>query len=148
MSDVEVKYWMSDFARQILPPLDRAKPGDAGIDLRACIEASTLAEGQLIPTGIHVAIPEGYYGQVLGRSSLAMKGIVIPGGVIDSSYRGEIQVILINLGAQPFVVNPGDRIAQLVILSIYTGAPMRVERLEDLGATERGATGFGSTGRA
>jgi len=144
MSDISVKYWSPPNC----PEWYRAKPGDAGLDLRAWIDKPLVASGQLIPTGLHLAIPEGYYGQVLGRSSLAMKGLVIPGGVIDSSYRGEIQVILINLGERAFVVNPGDRIAQLVILPIYSGQPIRVERLEDLGATERGSTGFGSSGRA
>jgi dUTP pyrophosphatase len=104
------------------------------------------ANGQLIPTGLHIAIPEGCYGQILGRSSLAMKGIVIPGGVIDSSYRGEVQVILLNFGPDEFIVNPGDRIAQLVILPIYTGQLVRMAYIDALGVTERGDTGFGSTG--
>jgi len=127
-----------------------ATPGAAGCDLRAAVEKSlTLEPGgrALVPTGIAVAIPEGHEGQVRMRSGLAIqKGLSLLNapGTIDSDYRGEIRVILANLGAEPVTISRGERIAQLVI------APVRrvtLERVEKLPATARDTGGFGSTGR-
>jgi dUTP pyrophosphatase len=99
-----------------------------------------------VPTGLAFEIPEGFEGQVRPRSGLARKfGIGCPNapGTIDSDYRGEVQVLLVNLGAEPYVVQPGDRVAQLVIAPV---AIAELEEVGDLSATERGAGGFGHTG--
>lgn len=131
------------------PLPEYATPHSAGLDLRANIDAPiTLAPGEyrLIPTGLHLELPEGTEAQVRPRSGLAFKhGITVLNspGTIDADYRGEIGVLLVNHGRQPFVVNDGERVAQLVI-SQY----MRVRFAEnaDLRASERGAGGFGHTG--
>ena len=123
--------------------------GAAGADLHAALaEPVTLAPGErrLIPTGLTLAIPEGYEAQVRPRSGLALRhgiGMVNTPGTIDSDYRGPVGVILVNLGAEPFVVEPLARIAQMVIAPV-TRAEFTLS--EDLGATERGSGGFGSTG--
>jgi dUTP pyrophosphatase len=123
--------------------------GSAGMDLRAYLDAPvTLApmERALIPTGIFLAVPRGYEAQVRARSGLAVKhgiGLVNGIGTIDSDYRGEVKVALINWGSEPFTIENGDRIAQLVI-----AAYERVdwEETDTLDETERGAGGFGHTG--
>tara|TARA_A100001015_G_C15029386_1_gene732295 strand:+ start:2144 stop:2590 length:447 start_codon:yes stop_codon:yes gene_type:complete len=120
--------------------------GSAGLDLAAS-EACSLNPGQrrAVSTGVKMALPLGTYGKIEGRSGLAIRnGIIIGGGVIDSDYTGEIKVILINTGNQPFVVNKGDRIAQLIVQQ-YMLNP-QFERVEKLPTTERGTNGFGSTG--
>ncbi|MBN1572000.1 MAG: dUTP diphosphatase [Deltaproteobacteria bacterium] len=124
--------------------------GSAGVDLTAHLERSLSIrpmERVLIPTGIAVEIPEGYEGQVRPRSGLALKhGIttVNTPGTIDSDYRGEIGVIMVNLGDTPFDMNPGDRIAQLVISPVVHLVWEDVDELTD---TERGEGGFGSSGK-
>jgi dUTP pyrophosphatase len=127
-----------------------ATPGSAGCDLRAAIvEPLTLAPGAraLVPTGIAVAIPEGFEGQVRMRSGLAIRhGLTLLNGpgTIDADYRGEIQVILANLGSDPVTLSRGERIAQLVVAPV---ARARLERREALPETKRHDGGFGSTGR-
>jgi dUTP pyrophosphatase len=121
----------------------------AGADLVAA-EDATISPGGVhaVATGIALAIPEGYEGQVRPRSGLALKhGVTVLNapGTIDADYRGEVRVILINHGSEPFKVARGDRIAQLVIAPV---APARFERVEALPATARGDGGFGSTGLA
>ncbi len=123
--------------------------GSAGIDLQAYIpgpiELKPL-DRALIPTGLYLSIPKGYEGQIRGRSGLALKhGITLANGIgtIDSDYRGEIGVILINLGQEPFVIENGDRIAQFV-LSKYK--IIEFDEVESLEETSRGEGGFGSTG--
>lgn len=126
-----------------------AKPGDAGLDLRSAIDA-IVEPGQrlLIPTGVAVAIPEGYAGFVQPRSGLALKNgitIVNTPGLIDSGYRGELGIILLNTDSnEPFVVRRGDRIAQLVIQAVPV---VELVEVEELDTTDRGGTGFGSSGR-
>jgi dUTP pyrophosphatase len=134
-------------------PLPRfATRGSAGADLCAAVEKDlVIAPGHrvLIPTGFAVAIPDGYEGQIRPRSGLAMRhGITLPNspGTIDSDYRGELQVILQNLGEAPFVVRRGDRIAQLVISPVVRPSFLEVDGSEGLGETERGGGGFGHTG--
>ena len=123
--------------------------GSAGMDIRAYIdEPITLEPGKraLIPTGIFMEIPSGYEVQIRARSGLAVKyGIGLTNGIgtIDSDYRGEIKVALINWGEEPFTVNNGERIAQMVVCS-YEKAVL--ELAEELSDTERGAGGFGHTG--
>lgn len=127
----------------------RATDGSAGSDLYACIsEDITIDAGKtvLIPTGIVMEIPKGFGGFLFSRSSLAVKhGVTLPNcvGVIDSDYRGEIGVYLINLSDKPFTVHNGDRIAQIVIMP-YEAA--EYESSDNLSDTERGNGGFGSTG--
>ena len=127
-----------------------ATPLSAGMDLRAAMEQSiTLAplERALVPTGLYVELPAGYEMQIRPRSGLAAKhGITVLNspGTIDADYRGEIKVILVNLSNTPFEVVPGERIAQAVVAQHAT---IEWEEVEELGTTERGAGGFGSTGR-
>ncbi len=126
-----------------------ATPQSAGMDLRANLdEPVTLhpLERKLIPTGLHMALPEGYEAQVRPRSGLALKhGLTVLNtpGTIDADYRGEIGVVLINLSQQDFVVNDGERIAQMVIARHEQGDFVVVEELDD---TERGEGGYGHTG--
>lgn len=127
-----------------------ATTGSAGMDLKAnTTEPIVLGplERQMIPTGLYIALPEGYEAQVRPRSGLAAKyGVTVANspGTVDADYRGEIKVILINLSNEKFVINPGDRIAQMVVA--------RYERVEwnevaTLDETERGEGGFGHTGK-
>ena len=123
--------------------------GSAGMDIRAFIDKPVkIMPGKraLIPTGLFMEIPSGYEVQIRARSGLAVKyGIGLTNGIgtIDSDYRGEIKVSLINLGEDEFVVNDGDRIAQMVVCR-YEMA--EIEEVDDLSETERGAGGFGHTG--
>ena len=124
--------------------------GSAGMDLRAAVDAPvTLApmERTAVPTGLSIALPHGYEAQVRARSGLAFRnGIacVNAPGTVDSDYRGEIKVILVNLGQEPVTFERGDRIAQLVVAPVSRVA---WEEAESLDETARGAGGFGSTGR-
>ena len=128
-------------------------PGAAGMDLRAAVADNApviLRPGarDMIPTGLCFAVPFGFEAQVRPRSGLAAKAGVTclnTPGTIDSDYRGEVKVILINLGAEDFTVRRGDRIAQMVIAPVIQATPAEVS---DLDETARGAGGFGSTGAA
>ena len=121
----------------------------AGMDLRANIDAPILLKSldrKLIPTGLHIALPEGYEAQVRPRSGLALKkGITVLNtpGTIDPDYRGDVGVILVNLSNEDFVVQPGERIAQMIINKFEQAELIEVETLDE---TERGEGGFGSTG--
>jgi dUTP pyrophosphatase len=134
-----------------LPTPAYASPGAAGLDLYAALPAGqklVLEPGarELIPTGIEIALPEGYEAQVRPRSGLAVRhGVTILNapGTIDSDYRGEVKALLINHGAQPFDITRGMRIAQLVISPV---ARATLVETDDLDETARGAGGFGSTG--
>lgn len=151
MTDVTVQVLpLPHFSGLDLPAYETA--GSAGMDVRAAVpvrEPIVLAPGAraMVPTGLSVAIPEGYEIQVRPRSGLAAKhGLTCLNtpGTIDSDYRGEIKVILINLGAEPFTIQRGERIAQLVLAPVTRLAWSAVEQLDE---TARGAGGFGSTGR-
>jgi dUTP pyrophosphatase len=126
-------------------------PGSAGLDLRAAVpegEPMVLAPGAraMVPTGLAFAIPLGFEGQIRSRSGLAVKaGITCLTGTIDSDYRGEIKVVLINLGQDDFVIARGERVAQMIIAPV---AQARIIEVESLDETARGAGGFGSTGKA
>lgn len=121
----------------------------AGMDLRANIDEPVMLkplERRLIPTGIHIALPEGYEAQVRPRSGLALKhGITVLNapGTIDADYRGEVGVVLINLSDRDFVVNDGERIAQMVIARYENAEFIEVEALDE---TQRGKGGYGHTG--
>lgn len=128
-----------------------ATAGAAGMDLSACLmdQPLVLAPGQraLVPTGIAIAVPPAHMGLIFARSGLAAKqGVALANGVgvIDCDYRGEVKVALINLGQESVTINHGERIAQLVITPFLQALPVEVEELDD---TDRGAGGFGSTGR-
>lgn len=129
----------------------RATEGSAGYDLFACVDTDiTIEKGKIktIPIGISMEIPLGYGGFIFPRSSLGLKhGVTLPNcvGVIDSDYRGEFLVPLINLGEEDFTVKNGDRIAQLVIMPVENVSFNETETLSD---TVRGEGGFGSTGRS
>ena len=130
-----------------LPAYETA--GAAGMDLRAAIgEYVTLAPGErtAVPTGIAIALPAGYEAQVRARSGLARRhgiAMVNAPGTVDSDYRGELQVLLINLGQEPFTLTRGDRIAQMVVAPVARASFVEVDTLDE---TARGAGGFGSTG--
>lgn len=132
-----------------LPLPEAASEGSAGFDLRAAVEEPLeLAPGArvLAPTGLVLEIPRGWEGQVRPRSGLALRhGVTLLNspGTIDSDYRGEVKVLLVNLGTASFTVEHGDRIAQLVFAPV---AAVRLEKTDRVGKTERGAGGFGSTG--
>jgi dUTP pyrophosphatase len=132
-----------------LPLPSRATAGSAGYDLCAAVEGPLeLRPGEraLVPTGLAIAVPEGYEAQVRPRSGLALRhGIVLPNapGTIDSDYRGEVQVIVQNLGDAPFTIRRGDRIAQLVIAAVAFAEWDERSALDD---TARGSGGFGHTG--
>ena len=131
-----------------LPTPSHSHPGDAGTDLYARIN-TTLEPGQrqMVPTGIAIAVPEGFAGLVVPRSGIAARhgiGVVNGPGLLDSGYRGEINVILVNHGDESFHITRGDRIAQLVVVPFAT---QELVEVDELPPTARGDGGFGSTGR-
>ena len=145
---VEVRAWRLPHGAG-LPLPAYATAGAAGMDVVAA-EDVTIAPGErrAVATGFALAIPDGYEVQVRPRSGLALKhGISLPNtpGTIDSDYRGELKIIMINLGQDPFAIARGDRIAQLVVAPVLPAYFVEVDALDD---TARGSGGFGSTGRA
>lgn len=131
-------------------PLPRyATPQSAGMDLRANIDEPIVIrplERRLVPTGIHIALPQGYEAQVRPRSGLALKhGITVLNspGTIDADYRGEVMVLLVNFSNEDFIVNDGERIAQMIIARCEQGEFVIAEELDE---TERGEGGYGHTG--
>lgn len=145
MKQVSVPISIEDGAH--LPQYESALA--AGMDLRSSeIVRLEPMERRLIPTGIRIAIPEGFEGQVRARSGLALRhgiALVNAPGTIDADYRGEIRVLAINLGSEPVELSKGERIAQLVVCPVARAEWVQVESLEE---SERGEGGFGSTGRA
>lgn len=144
MDVIKVKVKAAD---GVTPPA-YATPGASGMDLRAS-EAAVIKAGKrgIVGTGIYIELPEGCEAQVRPRSGLALKhgvSVLNAPGTIDSDYRGEIRVILINLGEEDFAIEPGDRIAQMVFATV---AKAELEIVSELGYTERAEGGFGSTGR-
>lgn len=127
-----------------------ATPQSAGLDLKANLEQPVVLkplQRALIPTGLFIALPAGYEAQVRPRSGLALKhGITVLNspGTVDADYRGELCVILVNLSDEPFEIAPGERIAQMVVAR---HEQVEWEQVEELDATERGAGGFGHTGK-
>lgn len=121
-----------------------AHPGDAGMDLFSCMDM-TLAPGETkpVPTGIQMAIPQGYVGLVWDKSGISLKGVHRLAGVVDAGYRGEIRVVMVNLGAEPFEIRAGTKIAQMLIQPVEAPTIVESDTLDD---TSRGAGGFGSTG--
>ncbi len=119
--------------------------GDAGMDLFSSSEY-VLRKGEVyaVPTGIKVEIPMGYVGLIWDKSGVSLKGVHRLAGVVDAGYRGEIKVVMVNLGQDPFVIDKGMKIAQLLIQPIVE---VEVEEVEDLEDSSRGEGGFGSTGK-
>lgn len=119
-------------------------PGDAGMDLFAVVDRS-LAPGEVfaVPTGIQVAIPAGSVGLIWDKSGISLRGVHRLAGVVDAGYRGEVQVVMINLGKEPFAVRKGMKIAQMLIQPVTGVTIVESETLDD---TSRGQGGFGSTG--
>ena len=132
----------------ILPTYGSAEA--AGADLYACLEEEiTIAPGEtyFVPTGLALEVPRGCAGLIYARSSMGAKRGRAPAnkvGVIDSDYRGEVRVVLLNHGSQPQTIQPGERIAQMIITPVLTPV---YEEVEDLSDTDRGTGGFGSTGK-
>lgn len=131
--------------------LKQATLGSSGIDLPSSMDHSiSPGDRLLVGTGIAVEIPPGYEGQIRPRSGLAIQhgiGIVNSPGTVDSDYRGEVKVILVNHGSERVHIKRGDRIAQLVIQAVPTVQLLRVVNLSEIDDTERGIKGFGSTGK-
>jgi dUTP pyrophosphatase len=131
-----------------LPTPSHSHPGDGGTDLYSRIDTVLEPrERRMVPTGIAVAVPDGFAGLVVPRSGLALRhgiGVVNGPGLVDSGYRGEINVILINHGPEPVTIARGDRIAQLVVIPVVEQEYVEVEELPP---STRGDGGFGSTGR-
>jgi dUTP pyrophosphatase len=146
--DLPVKVLQLRGGRWPLP--EPATPSSAGVDLRADLDIPLeLAPGQTeaVPTGIAVALPEGWEAQVRPRSGLALEhslGMLNAPGTIDADYRGEIKVLLTNFGKKSFTLNPGERIAQLVLAQVYNPRWIVVDELPE---SDRGAGGFGHSGR-
>jgi dUTP pyrophosphatase len=151
---IKISVLREDWADPLVPLPAYQTAGSAGADICANLPVEMRAAGfvlqpmerAIVPTGLRVAIPEGYEMQIRPRSGLALKhGITLPNtpGTIDSDYRGPLGVALVNLGAAPYVVSHGDRIAQCVIAPVLQAG---FEVVEDLDVTARGAGGFGSTG--
>ena len=129
-------------------PPERTRPGDAGYDLR-CVEPFALEPGErrLVPTGVAIALPAGIAGLVVPRSGLAIEhgiSVVNGPGLVDPNYRGELRVILVNLGSERFEGSAGDRIAQLLLVPFAT-PPLQL--VDELPESDRGTDGFGSSGR-
>jgi len=140
---------MEEFVRyysEMFPLFRKHGEEDAGFDLPTK-EDFTIKPGELkvVPTGIYLDIPSGLYGQILGRSGLAAKGIVILGGVIDPGYRGEVKVVMYNAGQEELFFEAGDRIAQIVFIKIYNAPVVLVSSKNRLSHSVRGTGGFGST---
>jgi dUTP pyrophosphatase len=119
-------------------------PGDAGMDLFSVVD-QTLAPGSAlaVPTGIQVAIPTGFVGLIWDKSGISLKGVHRLAGVVDAGYRGEVRVVMINLGRDPFAITKGMKIAQMLIQPVVSPVVVESESLDD---TARGQGGFGSTG--
>jgi dUTP pyrophosphatase len=120
-------------------------PGDAGLDLFSAIDDIIGAgEVKAVPTGIQMAIPDGYVGLIWDKSGISLQGVHRLAGVVDAGYRGEVRVVMLNLGPRPYAVKKGMKIAQILIQPVGT---VRVVEADELDDTSRGQGGFGSTGR-
>jgi dUTP pyrophosphatase len=148
--EIEIKFKRLRKELNHIPLPSYATKGSAGLDIYAALEKPmTINKGsiEMVPTNISVEIPEGFEIQVRPRSGLAAKhgiGILNSPGTIDSDYRGEIKIIIINLGKEDFIIQPAERIAQLVVSKVYTA---KFIETNDLNNTSRGEGGFGHTGR-
>jgi dUTP pyrophosphatase len=150
MSQVEIKIKRLDKKFSDIPIPSYSTKGSAGMDIRAAVEKEIIlgmGKIDLIPTNLSVEIPEGYEIQVRPRSGLALKhgiGILNSPGTIDSDYRGEIKIIMMNFSNEDFLIKRGDRIAQLVVAKVYSA---KLIETNDLNDSRRGEGGFGHTGK-
>ena len=148
--EIEIKFKRLRKELDHIPLPSYATKGSAGLDIYAALEkpmSISKSSIEMVPTNISVEIPEGYEIQVRPRSGLAAKhgiGILNSPGTIDSDYRGEIKIIIINLGKEDFIIQPAERIAQLVVSKVYTAKFIESDELNN---TSRGEGGFGHTGR-
>lgn len=146
--EIKIKRLSNEFSDIPLPAY--STEGSAGMDIRAAVKDELIIEPgkvSLVPTNLSVEIPKGYEIQVRPRSGLAANhsvGILNSPGTIDSDYRGEIKIILMNFGDQPFTIHKGDRIAQLVVSKVYSA---KIVETENLNSSKRGEGGFGHTGK-
>lgn len=146
--EIKIKRISNEFSDVPLPAY--ATEGSAGMDIRAAVKDELIIEPgkvSLVPTNLSVEIPKGYEIQVRPRSGLAANhsiGILNSPGTIDSDYRGEIKIILMNFGDKPFTIHKGDRIAQLVVSKVYSA---KIVEAENLNSSRRGEGGFGHTGK-
>ena len=143
-----IRYALSEQASAHNITFELPRPGDAGFDIRAA-ETITLFSGEqkLIRTGLFLEIEKGFVGIIKDRSSLASKQIYTHGGVIDSSYRGEVSIILENRSKQNFHIEPSQRIAQILFIPAHIPSVLNEVDVDELTPTDRGSGGFGSTGR-
>lgn len=142
-----MRVFMNELRRALALEFSPPRAGDAGYDLHAICDCEVAPLQRLaLETGLHIEIPAGYVGFVKDRSSVAMAGMHCLAGVIDSSYRGEIKVLMVNLGGETALIKAGQRIAQLIIVPVLTDETELVAQLEDLSSSQRGEGGFGSTG--
>lgn len=148
MSNI-LKIKRSESAKRF-PLITTAKHGDVGMDLPACLpDGSITIEPQtrgVIPTGIYLEIPEGYWASIEARSSTSKSLLIVPKGVIDEGYRGELFAVIINVGNKPVIINDGDRYVQLIMHERII-KDIIIEECDELSPSERGCSGFGSTGR-
>ncbi len=142
-----MRVYQSEKLRKLNIDFAPPREGDAGYDLFALADYR-VEPGQraLVNTGLYLEIPPDFVGLVKDRSSMAAAGIHTLAGVIDSSYRGELKILLVNLGSNAYRISPGQKIAQLLVVPVHTESIELVDSLEDLSASARGAGGFGSTG--
>jgi len=142
-----LKCFLSEEARARGISFEAPRAGDAGYDIRAAATYVVEPGSQImVATGLFIAIPDGWVGLIKDRSSMASRRYYTHGGVIDSSYRGEVRVLLSNQSAEPFEILPNDRIAQLVVVPHFRELTS-VEGIANLGETARQGAGFGSSGR-
>ncbi|GBD86457.1 deoxyuridine 5'-triphosphate nucleotidohydrolase [bacterium BMS3Abin03] len=148
--EITVKFKRINKEFDHIPIPSYSTEGSAGMDVRAAMKIPIVLkpmEVEMVPTNLSVEIPEGYEIQVRPRSGLAAKhaiGVLNSPGTIDSDYRGEIKIIMINFGKEDFTIKPGDRIAQLILSKVYKA---KLEETDNLNDSKRGEGGFGHTGR-
>ena len=142
-----MRVYRNEKFRRLRIEFSAPRPGDAGYDLVA-VAGYRMSPGErvLVETGLHLEIPDGFVGLVQDRSSLALAGLHTLAGVIDSAYRGELKVLLVNLADETIQIRARQRIAQLLVVPVYNAPIVFVDSLDELTKTERGAGGFGSTG--
>ncbi len=142
-----MRVFRNDKLRQLGIEFRAPRRGDAGYDLFSTENYFVEPRNRvLVESGLHLEIPSGYVGLVKDRSSVAAAGLHTLAGVIDSAYRGELKILMVNLADEDMRIRAGQKIAQLLVIPVYSAPVEIVDSLEDLSSTERGAGGFGSTG--
>lgn len=150
---MDLKVMRSRSAKRF-PMLSIAKKGDVGLDLACTLDGQEYGgtftvnpgERRLLPTGIRIELPEGYWASIEARSSTSKLGLIVPKGVIDEGYRGEMFAQIMNVGNEPVTIHDGDRIIQLILHKRHI-KDFNIIEVDELSASERGEAGFGSTGR-